>query len=113
MFIFLMHHHIAIGGCLINTQVTLKPYHTLSILDTSNWNHTIITVLPLFVQLKTCWCDAFHLALVARMRPMLFVVLVLRLHVHRQLTLKTSHISAEVAIVPDSFVLEPLVLFKT
>ena len=112
MFIFRMHHQIAIGCCRIITKVTMKPYHTLSIFDCSNRNHTIITVYPLLVQLKTCWCDTLHLALVTRMRPML-LVLVLRLRVHRQLTLETSHISAKFAVVADPFMLEPLVLFKT
>ena len=112
MFIFLMHHQIAICGCCIITKVTMKPYHTLSIFDCSNRNHTIITVYPLLVQLKTGRCDALHLTLVTRMRPML-LVLVLRLGVHRKLTLETSHISAEVAIVADPLMLETLVLFKT
>ena len=89
----------------------MKPNHTLSILDSPIWNHTLITVYPLFVQLKACRRDALHLTLVTGMRPML-LVLVLRLRVHRQLTLETSHISAEVAIVADPFVLESLVLFQ-
>ena len=106
-----MHHKIAIGGCNIITKVTMKPNHSQSILDSPIWNGTIITVYPLFVQLKTSRCDALHFTLVTRMRPVL-LVLVLRLCVHRQLTLETGDISAEVAIVADAFVLEPLVLFQ-
>ena len=112
MFILLMHHQIAIGGCHIITEITMKPYHTLGILDPSDWNHTIITVNPLFVQFKTCRSDTSHLTLVTGMCSKL-LVLVLRLCVHCQLALKTSHVSAEVAIVPDPFMLEPLVLLKT
>ena len=111
MFIFRMHYQIAIGRSLIITKITMKPYNTQSIFDCSNRNHTIITVYSLLVQLKTSRCDTLHLTLVTRMRPVL-LVLVLRLCVHRQLTLETGDISAEVAIVADPFVLEPLVLFQ-
>ena len=74
MFILLMHHQIAIGGCHIITIITVKPYHTLSILDPSDWNHTIITVNPLFVQFKTCRSDTSHFTLVTGMCSMLLVL---------------------------------------
>ena len=112
VFIFLVHHQIAIGGCLVITNIALKPDHTLGIQNSANRNNTLLSVNPLLVQFKTCGCHTPHLALVTWKSPLL-LVLVLCLYVQFKLPLKPSHISAHLAVVPDSLMFEPLVLFKT
>ena len=112
VFIFLVHHQIAIGGCLVITNIALKPDHTLRIQNSANRNHTLVSVNPLLVQFKTCGCHTSHLALVTWKSPLPFV-LVLFLYVQFQLPFKPSDISAHFAVVADSLMFEPLVLFKT